>query len=77
MLAKTGPNADPIETFLGFKMLIFGLCFILYFLKLSAGIGFWSKLRRTDPHTTTSSCYKIPTVSKKIGKGPVRFEVPV
>ena len=30
-------------------MLIFGLCFVLYFLKLSAGIGFWSKLRRTDP----------------------------
>ena len=25
---------------LGFKVLIFGLCFILYFLKLSAGIGF-------------------------------------
>ena len=25
---------------LGFKMLIFGLCFVLYFLKLSAGIGF-------------------------------------
>ena len=25
---------------LGFKMLIFGSCFILYFLKLSAGIGF-------------------------------------
>ena len=30
-------------------MLIFGLCFVLYFLKLSAGIGFWSKLRRTNP----------------------------
>ena len=30
-------------------MLIFGLCFILYFLKLSAGIGFWTKFRRTDP----------------------------
>ena len=30
-------------------MLIFGLCFVLYFLKLSAGIGFWSKFRRTDP----------------------------
>ena len=29
--------------------LFFGICFILYFLKLSAGCGFWSKLRRTDP----------------------------
>ena len=28
--------------YLGFlKMLIFGLCFVLYFFKLSAGIGFW------------------------------------
>ena len=32
------------------KMSIFGLCFILYFLKLSAGYGFWSKLRNTDPN---------------------------
>ena len=27
-----------------FKILIFGLCFILYFLKLSAGYGFWKFL---------------------------------
>ena len=29
-------------------MLIFGLCFALYFLKLSAGIGFWTKLKNAQ-----------------------------
>ncbi len=24
-------------------MLIFGVCFVLYFIKLSAGIGFWAQ----------------------------------
>ncbi|XP_066924963.1 uncharacterized protein [Clytia hemisphaerica] len=29
-------------------MLIFGLCFFLYFLKLSGTVGFWKNLRNTD-----------------------------
>ena len=31
--------------------LFFGICFILYYVKLSAGHGFWSNLRRTDAVT--------------------------
>ena len=30
------------------KMTIFGLCFILYFFKLSSGCGFWSNLQNSD-----------------------------
>ena len=26
-------------------LLFFGICFILYFLKLSAGLGFWTELK--------------------------------
>ena len=29
-------------------MILFGVCFILYFLKLSNVFGFWGDLRRTD-----------------------------
>ena len=32
-------------------MLLFGVCFILYFLKLSSIYGFWGNLRRTDKDT--------------------------
>ena len=32
-------------------MLIFGVCFLLYFLKLSGVNGFWSNLRNTDKDT--------------------------
>ena len=28
--------------------LVFRICFLLYFLKLSAGQGFWTNLRSTD-----------------------------
>ena len=34
-----------------YKTSIFGICFILYFLKLSASRGFWYELRKNDPHT--------------------------
>ena len=32
-------------------MLFFGVCFFLYFIKLSAGNGFWTNLRHGDPTT--------------------------
>ena len=32
-------------------MLLFGVCFVLYFIKLSAGKGFWTNLRKSDPDT--------------------------
>ena len=32
-------------------MLIFGVCFLLHFLKLSVVNGFWSNVRNTDKDT--------------------------
>ena len=40
-------------------MLIFGVCFLLYFLKLSGVNGFWSNLRNTDKDThQTAKAYQ-------------------
>ncbi|XP_066930298.1 uncharacterized protein [Clytia hemisphaerica] len=42
-------------------MFIFGLCFFLYFLKLSGTVGFWSNLRKTDTelHQAAKSYQKL------------------
>ena len=32
-------------------MFIFGVCFVLYLVKLSAGKGFWTNLQKSDPVT--------------------------
>ena len=37
------------------KMLIFGVCFILYFLNLSGKNGFWSNLRNNDPNVNRAA----------------------
>ena len=36
-------------------MLIFGVCFILYFLNLSGKNGFWSNLRNNDPNVNRAA----------------------
>ena len=39
-------------------MLLFGVCFILYFLKLSNISGFWGNLRRTDKRHIIAKSYQ-------------------
>ena len=51
-------------------MFIFGLCFILYFLKLSGTNGFWKNLRITDPelHLIAKSYQKVLRKFRKAEK---------
>ena len=48
-------------------MHIFGLIFILYFLKLSAGKGFWFYLRTTD-FAVYKHAIRLERISKKVEK---------
>ena len=48
-------------------MHIFGLVFILYFLKLSAGKGFWFHLQTTD-FIVYKHAIRLQRISKKVDK---------
>ena len=48
-------------------MLLFGLFFVLYFVKLSVGNGFWSNLRVADP-VTHRNAITLQRSSRKLKK---------
>ena len=53
-------------------MQLFGLTFLLYFLKLSVGNGFWNNLRNTD-HKVYKKAIKVERLLSKLKKYECNF----